>query len=401
MTERIDRNIVAREKLEQARVLMAEQGVDLWLVYARNKSDPALELLFNCSSAGELLFLISPRGITAIAEKADAAALEKSGLYQKVLTASPGGFMPLFIEEFNRIKPNHIALNTSESDSRCDGLTLGLYQRLNAALEGKLSGLERCSQNMLETLRAVKTPSEIAIMEECCRITCDVYDATFKRIHTGLSETDVGAIMMEEIQKNGGDGTGIGDPTELPLIAITRCGLAHRKPSPKNIIQPGDVMVIDFSVRYNGYCSDIARTMYFLKPGEAHAPDEPRKVIEAAIRAVGAVYAMIGPGVKGYEVDEAGRGSIVASGYPEFAHSTGHQVGLECHDGGTVLGKNKAKAANCQALRVNEVYAIEPTVLQDPSKSSAIVEDNILITESGYRLLSRRQTAVIEIPYRA
>ena len=54
---------------------------------------------------------------------------------------------------------------------------------------------------MLEELRAVKTPSEVAIMEECSRLTTDIYDALFERLHVGLSEIDVGEIMMEECAK--------------------------------------------------------------------------------------------------------------------------------------------------------------------------------------------------------
>ena len=50
--------------------------------------------------------------------------------------------------------------------------------------------------------------------------------------------------------------------------------------------------------------------------------------------------------------------------------------------------------------RKNEIYALEPTVLQDRDKRSAIIEDNVLLTEDGCVLISKRQTALIEIPYR-
>ena len=78
----------------------------------------------------------------------------------------------------------------------------------------------------------------------------------------------------------------------------------------------------------------------------------------------------------------------------------GHQVGLEVHDGGTVLGPKSVRRASQGILRKNEIYALEPTVLQDRDKGSAIIEDNVLITEDGCELISRRQTALIEIPYR-
>ena len=252
---------------------------------------------------------------------------------------------------------------------------------------------------MLEELRAVKTPSEIEIMKECSRITTDIYDALFKRIHVGLSEIDVAKIMMEECEKRNVC-TAFGNPPEYPLVLNPKGGMSHRGPNDSNICEPGDMLVIDFSIRYNGYTSDIARTMYFLKPGEEHAPQDAVDCANAAIRAVGAVMEKIKPGMKGYEVDEIGRQSIIDSGFPPFPHSTGHQVGLEVHDGGTTLGPKTGRYASHGVLRKNEIYALEPTVLQDRDKRSAIIEDNVLLTDDGCVLISKRQTALIEIPYR-
>ena len=182
-------------------------------------------------------------------------------------------------------------------------------------------------------------------------------------------------------------------------MLMPKGGMSHRGPNDINKIEAGDVLVIDFSIRYYGYTSDIARTLYFLKPGEAHAPQDIQDVANAAIEAVGNCMAMIKPGVKGCEVDHVGRSTILSHGYPEFFHSTGHQVGLEVHDGGTLLGK-PGKRASEQRIRKNEIYALEPTVLQDRSKASAIIEDNVLITDNGCELISKRQTSLIEIPYR-
>ena len=190
------------------------------------------------------------------------------------------------------------------------------------------------------------------------------------------------------------------------IVLLVKGGMFHRGPDARNIAEAGDMMVIDFSVRYNGYTSDVARTVYFLRPGEEHAPEPVRGCVKAAVDAVSACTAFIKPGVLGYQVDEVGRGSIVSSGYPSFPHSTGHQVGLEVHDGGTLLGLT-GRPGSERALRANEIYAIEPTVLQDilPDGSvlpCAIVEDEWIVTDSGCRLINpeKRQLDVIEIPFR-
>lgn len=397
----INRNEVAREKIQRALEMLNEKGIDMWVIYSRLKTDTALELLFNTDTKNEVLFVLTKNGKRiAIAEKADAQTFADTGLYSDVETVEKGGHMDAFKRLFDECGVGSLALNDSTDDTRCDGLTLGLYKKLEKAVGADTMARIQCSSyEMLEELRAVKTPSEIAIMKECSRITTDIYDALFQRIHVGLSEVGVAKIMMEECAKRNVV-TAFGNPPEYPLVLNPKGGMSHRGPNDINICEPGDMLVIDFSIRYNGYTSDIARTMYFLKPGEEHAPQEVQDIANAAIRAVGEVMAHIKPGMRGYEVDAIGRQSILDSGYPNIPHSVGHQVGLEVHDGGTVLGPKSVRRASQGILRKNEIYALEPTVLQDRDKGSAIIEDNVLLTEDGCELISKRQTALIEIPYR-
>lgn len=397
----VDRKNVAVEKMNRAIELLKENQIDMWLFYSRLNQDPSLELMFNTDTEKEVLFVLTARGDKmAFAQAEDAAVYEKEGIFTRVTAVTPDTIMQEFVAVCDELNPNRIAVNDSSDDSRCDGLGLGLYKKVvNALGEDRMNALKTGSYRMLEELRAVKTPSEVAIMEECSRLTTDIYDALFERLHVGLSEIDVGEIMMEECAKRNVC-TAFGNPPEYPLVLLVKGGMSHRKPNAKNICLPGDMLVIDFSIRYNGYTSDIARTMYFLKPDEEHAPKEVVDCANAAIRAVGEVMKVIKPGMKGYEVDAVGRKSIMDSGYPNIPHSVGHQVGLEVHDGGTTLGPNKAKVSCCGVLRKNEIYALEPTVLQPDGLPSAIIEDNVILTDDGCRLISKRQTALIEIPYR-
>jgi len=391
---------VAREKIARAGEMLRERGADAWTFYARNGQDPSFELMFGRAAKLETLVFITANGeTTVLCDPSEAAELQASALYIKVIPAFAKDIPSLFCSLFKAQKVNRMAINETADDSRCDGLSVGLYEKLCLAVgQEDMERVAMSSEAMLEELRAVKTPSEIAIMEECSRITCDIYDEVFLTIHIGMSETDVGEMMVRELFKRGCT-SGIGAPDDLPLVLLVRCGMSHRRPNPANIIAAGDMLVIDFSARFNGYTSDIARTMYFLSPNEEHAPEDVRRAAEGAINAVGAVLKAIQPGMKGYEVDAVGRQSILNSGYPNIPHSVGHQVGLECHDGGTVLGPHRDRKSMCGVLRKNEIYAIEPTVLQDPLPS-AIIEDNVLLTEDGCRLISRRQTGIIEIPYR-
>ena len=92
---------------------------------------------------------------------------------------------------------------------------------------------------------------EIQIMKECSVITTDIYDALFKRIHVGMTEVGVANMMLEECAKRG-VGTGYADPEEPPLVLMPKGGMSHRGPNDINKIEAGDVLVIDFSIRYYG-----------------------------------------------------------------------------------------------------------------------------------------------------
>ena len=342
---------VAREKIARACEMLRQNQLDAWVFYARNGQDPSFELMFGRAAKLEtLVFLTAGGQSAAVCDSSEAEALSASGLYTELIPTHDGEVPGVFKTLYHRQPIHRLALNETPEDSRCDGLSVGLYLKLCLAVgTAEMERVAVSSETMLEELRAVKTVSEIAIMEACSRLTCDIYDEVFRTIHVGMSETDVGQLMVRELLKRGCT-SGIGAPDDLPLVLLVRCGMSHRRPNPANIIAPGDMLVIDFSARYNGYTSDVARTAYFLKPGEAHAPEEVRRAADAAIRAVGAVLAEIKPGMRGYEVDAIGRQSILDSGYPNIPHSVGHQVGLECHDGGTVLGPHRDRKAMCGVL---------------------------------------------------
>jgi Xaa-Pro aminopeptidase len=397
----VDRNRVAKEKMDRAVSMLKQNGIDLWIFYARLAQDRSFELMFHAAPQNETLVALAATGdriVFAAAE--DAEEFRASGLYTQIAEITPETAMAQFKAYFEPLRPQKMALNICEGDGSFDGLSKGLYAKLGKAVgEETLRQIEISSFPMLEELRAVKTEAEIEIMREADRITCDIYDALWQQIYVGMSEVEIGEVMVREMQKHGVINA-LGAPDEPPMVLMPKGGMFHRGPNEANVAMPGDVLVIDFSIRYNGYTSDVARTAYFLKKGETHAPEIVTRVTDAAITAVDAAAGALKPGVHGYDVDAPARGTILSHGYPDIPHAVGHQVGLEVHDGGTILSWNKERKACCGIIREGEVYALEPTVLQTPDLPSAIIEDDWLVTASGCEPLSRRQKAVIEIPYR-
>lgn len=175
-------------------------------------------------------------------------------------------------------------------------------------------------------------------------------------------------------------------------MCAVRHGLAHRKPSDR-LVEPGDTVIVDFSLKYDDYVSDIARTFYFLKKDEEQAPEDIEHAFKTAHKAITASITELTVGKKGFEIDEAGRKVIELAGYPTIRHSVGHQIGRATHDGGTILGPKRipARLAVEGVLRAGEVYAIEPTVIQDDGLPCILVEENVLVTHKGPNILSKRQ----------
>ena len=93
----IDRNHVAEEKMARAAELMRENGIDMWVVYSRLKTDTALELMFNTDTRNEVLFVLTADGGRfALCDPADAGKYESSGLYTRVIPVTGEGYMAEF-----------------------------------------------------------------------------------------------------------------------------------------------------------------------------------------------------------------------------------------------------------------------------------------------------------------
>lgn len=388
--------VIVKEKLDQAVELMKEKEIDTWLILTREGSDPALPLLIGVRSVHQAaIFLRQSGDHLVIASQSDTGSYEATGLFKEVRTYE-GSVEEMFIPAWAGLQIKKLALNISEQDHLCDGLTYGLYCWLQQTIgKEELSRLEISSEEILSELRSIKTKSEIKALQAAIQITTDIFEAVHLKMQAYMSEQQIGELFVEEMRARGVT-SGLGSAYEPPLVCAVRHGLAHRKPS-QNIVEPGDIVIIDFSLKYEDYVSDIARTFYFLKPGETQAPDDIQHAFSTAHEAITTVIEEIAAGKKGHEIDLIGRGVIEKAGYPTIRHSVGHQIGRATHDGGTILGPRREppRKAVEGTIRESEVYAIEPTVIQDQGLPSILVEENVLITQEGAQILSKRQNELL------
>jgi Xaa-Pro aminopeptidase len=246
----------------------------------------------------------------------------------------------------------------------------------------------------LTKLRAVKSASELERIKKAIWITEEIYQSVYLQLRTGMTEKEVGQIFVDEMEKRGVI-NGIDRTLSMPIVM--KENIAHRAPGDA-VIKPGDLVIFDFSVDVDGYVSDIARTVYFLKEEEEHAPIEIQLAFLAVHEAISRAAGVIRPGVKGYEVDDAARSYYLSKGYPEITHATGHQIGREVHDGGALLAPRWKRYGDAPLTELEEgmVFTIEPTLFLDGG-IHFIVEENVVVTSTGINYLTNRQNELIVI----
>lgn len=383
-----ERYKIPREKIYQIERLLNQKDIDSLLILSREYSDPNLPFIVGDDAVHVAAAFINKnckhKIITSVS---DQKKFEESGIFSEVITYN-ASIKEKLGDEFNKMNINKLALNISTEDNLCDGLTQGLYMMLSDAIgENRLKDIEVSSEGILQEIRSKKSDTEIEYLRESIRITQEIYDEVFSKVTCGMSEIEIADLFVEGMKKR--DVTnGIGEGYAYPIVCLVRAGLAHRNPGHTKS-QEGDILIMDFSVRYKGYVSDIARTAYFLRKGETKPPYEVQHAFDTAYKAISETIDFIGIGKKGYEVDAVGRKVVEDGGYPTVRHSVGHQIGRECHETGTRLAPRRPQSEGF--IKEREVYAIEPTVIQDNGLPCMLVEENVLITKNGAELLSKRQ----------
>jgi Xaa-Pro aminopeptidase len=256
--------------------------------------------------------------------------------------------------------------------------TLGLEaDAVSWALASKLAEelkpeLKRTSK-LVESLRVVKDAGEIARIERACDIADVALAQTKERLKEGVTEADFAADLDYEMRKRGAEAL------SFPTIVGSgpNAALPHHQPVERAIVE-GELIVIDFGACFDGYHSDMTRTVCI---------GEPKGVSSAVLDAVAASQRAgllaVKAGIRAGDVDKACRDSLVEAGYAEqFTHSTGHGVGLDVHEAPSVADGSE------EVLDANTVITVEPGVYL-PGETGARIEDTVVVTPSGFRPLTK------------
>mgnify|MGYP001092067032 CR=1 FL=1 len=225
----------------------------------------------------------------------------------------------------------------------------------------------------LEELRVIKDEQEVVEMRRAVQIAQKSLQAVLPSIKAGVTEKEIAAELTIQLLQHGSD-------PELPFSPIVASGAnsanPHAGPTDRRL-RAGDLLVIDWGARSNGYCSDLTRTFAVGK-----VSTELETIHEVVQRANAAGRQAGRPGGSAGEVDRDARRVISDAGYGEyFTHRTGHGLGLEDHETSSIFANND------QVLLPGMTYTVEPGIYLQ-GVGGVRIEDNILVTAGGTESLS-------------
>jgi Xaa-Pro aminopeptidase len=226
---------------------------------------------------------------------------------------------------------------------------------------------------LVEGLRQYKDEGEEARIAEAARIADDALDALRPRLGDGLTEAEFGRLLDFEMRERGATGPSF----ETIVASGPNAAKPHHRPS-RRVIGRGEPVVLDFGALFEGYCSDITRTVWLDEISDLDLRRAVTVVLEAQAAGVAAVKA----GVAATAVDQACRQVISDAGWGDFfVHGTGHGVGLEIHEAPSV------SASSADTLSAGHVVTVEPGVYL-PGLGGVRIEDTVVVTDSGCRPLT-------------
>jgi Xaa-Pro aminopeptidase len=234
---------------------------------------------------------------------------------------------------------------------------------------------------MVEELMLCKDSGEISQIKRAVAISDVAFERILGIVKPGLREKEIAAEMEYQMKMLGADK----EAFATIVASGPRSALPHGIASEKKL-KKGEFVTFDFGALYNGYCSDITRTVVLGK-----ATSRQKRIYDIVARAQKAAIRKVRAGVTGKEVDKSARDIINRAGYGKnFGHGTGHGIGLQVHGG------PKVSPMGTQALRSNMVITIEPGIYI-AGWGGVRIEDDVVVRPKSGLVLNKAPKNLLEL----
>lgn len=238
------------------------------------------------------------------------------------------------------------------------------------------------SADLVERLRAVKDPGEVAAIRRAAELAQDALAEVLPAVRPGRTEREIAADLECALRRRGSEW----HPFPTIVASGPRSALPHARTSGR-VVETGDWLLLDFGAQLDGYCADLTRTVVVGR----RADDRQRAVYELVRAAQRRALDHLRAGMTGREADALARGAIAERGFGDaFGHSLGHGLGLEVHEAPRLAPTAEAP------LPLHAVVTVEPGIYL-PGWGGVRLEDDIYLGPDGPECLSDNRTDLVEL----
>ena len=252
--------------------------------------------------------------------------------------------------------------------------TVGQIDALQTVLKNSPNLVELVPlDNVMVNIRKVKDDHEIDLVRKSVACAEEAFEAIRSEIQVGQTENYLAGLLVFELRSRGAS------DSSFPCIvaAGSNSSLPHYRPQ-ETMVQRDQPLLFDWGAMYNGYCSDLTRTMMI---GRVSA--RMKKIYQVVLDAQLAAIKFLRPGVTTLQADRVAREVIEQAGFGnQFGHGLGHGIGREIHELPTLR-----KTGGEEELRPGMIVTVEPGIYL-PGEGGVRIEDDVLITHSGCEVLS-------------
>ncbi|MFN2594885.1 MAG: M24 family metallopeptidase, partial [Actinomycetota bacterium] len=277
----------------------------------------------------------------------------------------------IYQDRLSDVLSEHLkSANVSKLGIEADTMTVGELDRLGEQLNG--SRLE-WTRGIVEGVRRTKDAEEIELLRHAVELSDKAFTWALDRIVPGVTQRELALDLEVKMRQSGAD-----DVSFEPIVGSgIHSAHIHHTPS-ERAAEKGDLVLIDMGAKYQGYCSDLTRTVV-LGP----ATDDQRRIYELVLEAQATGIRAIKAGASGKDVDAQARAVIDSAGYGDsFGHGLGHGLGLDIHEA------PRLHRTSTDTLLASDVVTVEPGIYI-PGSGGIRIEDDVVVTETGAEVLGR------------
>lgn len=377
---------------------MRDSGIDMWIVAVKeNHYDPLWRDLGRGYISGIGYYVFADRGgdrVERLALGPSGYLVEQSGAYDQFLPASR------LAEVVKARDPRRIGVNMSDEIGPADGLSATMLAHLKKTLGEPYAGRLVTAEKLVSDFRSRRVAAEIVAFGEAAGVAIQLTErALSNEVITPGKTTleDVAWWMQDQLLSRA-----LGSEFDMPSVYVTGPnGIVAT--STNRIIQPGDVMMIDWGVQLMNFGTDVKRVAYVLKPGETAPPASIQAAFDKALAVRDVLKKVIKPGVRADDTMKRMDAALAAAGYgviefnrPNKDDKTDvvygfHPVGNTGHDIGASLTTwqpiQRTWLMHTQHMFSFEYFAYTPIAEWGGAKLRIPIEDDAILMEHGIQFL--------------